>query len=554
MEYNVDLLDGLDIYNENSLTLILKRIQPGTTVLEFGPAYGRMTRFLNEELGCHVSCIELNPKAEDALKKFADKVVIGNIEDYHWTTEFKKNFFDYIIFADVLEHLADPAKVLCTVTPFLKESGTIYISVPNIAHNAIVESLYYNQFNYQESGILDKTHLRFFTKSSLEKMISSANLLVSSKQATYYSDEMTGILANFTEPYDIEFENMLKNRPYANVYQLVYGIKKNISNITIEDTIQKYAYSYSSVLYLDTGYGFTENNSLAHQIKCSLTENEVTFSVNSDSNIKQIRFDPIEPSCICVLNEFYIKTSDGNILSYDVSNFSGNYDVSCKNVYIFGNTDPQFYIENIDLPVSTIYIKYSISHVNIQNSILYDLLKNTFQDNVQSTIQREHFSSEQIIEQKNREISALVDAEHFVRKESDERAQHIAELEAQLQVCKQEINNVNTTLQSLSDENNHIRQESEERAQRIAAVEYNLNLSEKTLQQKCLEITSLEDSLVSKQELLDERFKEIMSLRAIAKQQEQELSTLKQKLFNKNIKLLEYEDQLLEKANSFNKN
>lgn len=551
MEYNVDLLDGLDIYNENSLTLILKKIQPGTTVLEFGPAYGRMTRFLNEELGCHVSCIELNPKAEDTLKKFADKVVIGNIEDYHWTTEFKKKFFDYIIFADVLEHLADPAKVLCTVAPFLKESGTIYISVPNIAHNAIVESLYYNQFNYQESGILDKTHLRFFTKSSLEKMISSVNLLVSSKQATYYSDEMTGIFANFTQPYDIEFENMLKNRPYANVYQLVYGIKKNVSNVAIEDTIQEYAYNYSSILYLDTGYGFTENNKLSHQIECSLTENEVTFFVNS--NIKQIRFDPIESSCICVLNEFYIKTTDGNILSYDVSRFRGNYDISSKNIYIFGNADPQFYIENIDLPVTTVYIKYSISYVNIENSSLYHLLKNTFQDNVQNAIQQEHSSTEQIVEQKNREINALVDAQQLVQKESDERAQYIAELEAQLQVCKQEINNINKTLQSLSDENNQIKQESDERAQHIAAVEYNLNLSEKTLQQKCLKITSLEDSLVSKQELLDERFKEVMSLKAITKQQEQELTTLNQKLFNKNIKLLEFEDQILKKTNFHNK-
>lgn len=55
MEYNVDLYDGLDIFQENPLTLILKQIRPRSSVLEFGPAYGRMTRYLKEKLNCNIT-------------------------------------------------------------------------------------------------------------------------------------------------------------------------------------------------------------------------------------------------------------------------------------------------------------------------------------------------------------------------------------------------------------------------------------------------------------------------------------------------------------------
>jgi SAM-dependent methyltransferase len=79
--------------------------------------------------------------------------------------------FDVVLFADVLEHLRDPATVLGRVLPCLKRSGEIIISVPNIANFIIRVGLVLGRFNYTDRGILDRTHLRFFTLSSAKRML-----------------------------------------------------------------------------------------------------------------------------------------------------------------------------------------------------------------------------------------------------------------------------------------------------------------------------------------------------------------------------------------------
>jgi SAM-dependent methyltransferase len=83
--------------------------------------------------------------------------------------------FDYIVFADVLEHLRDPAAVLRRCLPALKETGKIIISVPNIANWIIRLSLLFGKFDYMDRGILDRTHLRFFTLRSLKQLMSEVS-------------------------------------------------------------------------------------------------------------------------------------------------------------------------------------------------------------------------------------------------------------------------------------------------------------------------------------------------------------------------------------------
>ena len=76
------------------------------------------------------------------------------------------------MFADVLEHLRDPASaVLERCIPALKESGKLIISVPNIANWIVRLSLLFGKFDYMDRGILDRTHLRFFTMSSLNQLM-----------------------------------------------------------------------------------------------------------------------------------------------------------------------------------------------------------------------------------------------------------------------------------------------------------------------------------------------------------------------------------------------
>ena len=83
--------------------------------------------------------------------------------------------FDYMLFADILEHLRDPISVLRRSLPSLKESGKIIVSIPNVANIVIRLSLLFGRFDYAERGILDKSHLQFYTLASLRRMMDEAS-------------------------------------------------------------------------------------------------------------------------------------------------------------------------------------------------------------------------------------------------------------------------------------------------------------------------------------------------------------------------------------------
>jgi SAM-dependent methyltransferase len=136
-------------------------------ILDAGTAGGYLGRILKGR-GHTVFGIEYDAATAERARQYYDSFQVANIETYEFPQERE---FDYILFADVLEHLRDPAAVLRRCIPALKESGKIIISVPNVANILIRLSLLCGRFDYMDRGILDRTHLRFFTLRSLKQMV-----------------------------------------------------------------------------------------------------------------------------------------------------------------------------------------------------------------------------------------------------------------------------------------------------------------------------------------------------------------------------------------------
>ncbi|MDD4993873.1 MAG: class I SAM-dependent methyltransferase [Paludibacter sp.] len=165
-----------DIKEELSLSdSCLCFLTPNSTVLEFGSATGYATRYMTEKFNCKVTCIEINPQMAAIGKQYAQKMIIADIESDEWEKEVV-GYFDYIVFADVLEHLRNPAEIISRATPFLSENGVILTSIPNIGHNAIIMNLRNGKFNYTEIGLLDNTHIHFLTRESITKIFQTNNL------------------------------------------------------------------------------------------------------------------------------------------------------------------------------------------------------------------------------------------------------------------------------------------------------------------------------------------------------------------------------------------
>ena len=147
-------------------------IAPDSQVLDIGCASGYLAEILKQK-NCSVTGVELNPKAADQARRTCKNVIEGSIEDKTVLGSIKDKY-EYILMLDVLEHLVDPEAALLNLRSKLKPNGQIIISLPNIAYYAHRLSLFFlGRFEYQESGIFDRTHLHFYTLNSAQKLFKS---------------------------------------------------------------------------------------------------------------------------------------------------------------------------------------------------------------------------------------------------------------------------------------------------------------------------------------------------------------------------------------------
>ncbi len=144
------------------------------TVLEIGCGAGKTGEYLKNNKNCFVAGVEINSEAVQEASQVLDEVIEGNIEDIE--LPFIEKSFDCILFADVLEHLVNPLATLKKSLQFLKSNGSIIASIPNVQYFGLVHHLIEGNWTYQDEGILDRTHLRFFTLKEIKKLFKDAGL------------------------------------------------------------------------------------------------------------------------------------------------------------------------------------------------------------------------------------------------------------------------------------------------------------------------------------------------------------------------------------------
>ncbi len=229
---------SLDLESQNTMFVINNWIQPNSQVLEFGSANGRLTKYLSEEKKCDVTIVEFDMESGKDAQKYACESYlgeeIGNIENFYWTRTEKK--YQYIIFADVLEHLRIPKEVLKRCKEFLDENGRILVSIPNIAHNSVIIELLKDNFEYQPTGLLDETHVHFFTRKSFEKMVEECGLYVC-QTVPIYSRVANNEISNSYLDIPVEVAQFLRKRIEGSVYQYVYNLSMFQENIDKEKNV-----------------------------------------------------------------------------------------------------------------------------------------------------------------------------------------------------------------------------------------------------------------------------------------------------------------------------
>ena len=147
-------------------------------VLEIGCAGGLTLEYLRRNFDCDAVGLDYSEEAAGMARARGFDVRVCDLNSQE--LPFDTGEFDYILIGDVLEHLYDPWKVLTAVTRILKDDGTILLSIPNVKHYSLLKHLILrDRWEYTESGLLDVTHIRFFTLKSIRGLLSRSGLVVS---------------------------------------------------------------------------------------------------------------------------------------------------------------------------------------------------------------------------------------------------------------------------------------------------------------------------------------------------------------------------------------
>ncbi len=159
--------------SNNAQVELIRLVGKDKRVLEIGPAWGYVTKVLKSH-GCQVTCLEVSREMATVAQKFCDRMIVGDIESPDLVRGLETESFEVITFGDVLEHLRDPVVVLRKIRPLLVKGGYVVASIPNVSHQSVIYALLQGEFPYSDDGLLDRTHLRFFTRATVEAMFGEA--------------------------------------------------------------------------------------------------------------------------------------------------------------------------------------------------------------------------------------------------------------------------------------------------------------------------------------------------------------------------------------------
>jgi 2-polyprenyl-3-methyl-5-hydroxy-6-metoxy-1,4-benzoquinol methylase len=212
---------AIDLDNpNNSQTQLIHLVGHDKTVLDVGCAGGDTARALIAR-GCRVSGVDVDAAAAEPARGILDDLVLADIDETPLSTLFKAESFDAVIFGDVLEHLVDPSAALSDAVSLLRPEGKVLVSIPNVAHGALRLALLGGRWDYTDKGLLDRTHLRFFTLEAVCELLEEAGLAIEVLRSTVLDPMATQEITVPADRLPASIVEWVRNQPRALDYQYV---------------------------------------------------------------------------------------------------------------------------------------------------------------------------------------------------------------------------------------------------------------------------------------------------------------------------------------------
>jgi len=196
-------------------------IRPQTTVLDVGCATGSLGTFLSSIKGCVVDGVDRDLQAVLVARTAYRYLQVTNLESTDLRLLFPRGAYDYVVVADVLEHLRDPQMVLRAAAELLRPGGELLVSVPNFGFAPVVAELLTGRFGYRPTGILDDTHVRLFTGPSIRGTLQEAGFRMAECARVHKEPHESEFGTRCLEALPPAVLGFVTSLPEANTYQFL---------------------------------------------------------------------------------------------------------------------------------------------------------------------------------------------------------------------------------------------------------------------------------------------------------------------------------------------
>lgn len=289
----------VDPNGTDSLARLARWITPGSTILELGPATGYFTRYLTETLGCTVDCVEYSEEMAANARPMSRTMIVGDLDQLDLGPLFEPSSYDYVITADVLEHLRNPWRVMEKCRPLLKAGGRFLISIPNVGHAALIAELISGRFDYREEGLLDRTHLRLFTRKSVLEMLQRCGYRLRDLDRVEWMPEQTEFQRDI-EACPPKLRDYLLAHPDSLTYQFIVDAEPGeMTDADIEQWLAAAQgpsdpYFIAKVYWGGPDEALDESRCHRQPVHIREERNLIRFDLPVDQPLATVRFDPVD--------------------------------------------------------------------------------------------------------------------------------------------------------------------------------------------------------------------------------------------------------------------
>lgn len=298
-----------------SLSVIAAYVTPHSRVLDLGTGAGGLGAYLSADKACTVDGLTLNAAEAAAAGGAYRRLVVGNLEAPDWTGAFDAQGYDVIVCADVLEHLREPAEVLRQCQGLLAPGGMLLVSVPNVAYAGMVAELMHGGWTYGPEGLLDASHLRFFTRRSFETLLHGEGWFLHAAEPI----EQPWFETEFARRWDHlppAVADYLLAQPHASVYQWVFVAGRSVAGrapaTPLPPRQDVSVASYVTQLFVDRGHGYTDANKIQVLGRMGVVAQVLRFELPSQPEpVRRLRLDPADRAGFWLLRDMVLRLDDG---------------------------------------------------------------------------------------------------------------------------------------------------------------------------------------------------------------------------------------------------